>query len=365
MLVQHPGVLWLTKGNICDKLTKKERGIRLEEKTQVKALSSLKGLFIWVIVLHNTLSIDAVLDGVPGVAFLKLFGGSLGNSIFFMLSGFLIALSYRKRIEGGSVSLKDFLVRRLKKLYPMYLLTNLAALAVEVWQYGVSAINLKRIAFTILLQAGGGLGELGPYNSPTWFVSALFLCYLLYYVGTSCCKTNGQYCGFLAVFIAVGYYFSGTQLQVPFCYYGNGLAYMNFFLGCVLAELLPAVRPYARKLKIGALVLLVASVYLMLGYGVEIISGGVDGAFAFWICPMVLYLAWEDGICSRILSRKPFVWLGDISMSVFYWHLVVYFALRHLFGSMTVTHYGVYVLILLAVSGLTRWRLKAKKTVAV
>lgn len=337
----------------------------MEEKTQVKALSSLKGLFIWVIVLHNTLSIDGVLDGVPGVAFLKLFGGSLGNSIFFLLSGFLIALSYRRRIAGGSVSLEAFLVRRLKKLYPMYLLTNLAALAVEVWQYGASAINLKRIAFTLLLQAGGGLGGVGPYNSPTWFVSALFVCYLVYHVGTSRCKTDGQYYGFLAALIAVGYYFSGTQLEVPLCYYGNGLAYMNFFLGCVLAEVFPAVRPYARKLKAGALVLLMVSVYLMLGYGVEIISGGVDAAFAFWLCPMVLYLAWEEGICARILAWKPFVWLGDISMSVFYWHLVVYFALRHLLGDMTVMYYGVYVLALLAVSSLTRWRLHTKKAVAV
>lgn len=337
----------------------------MEEKKQIQSLGALKGLFIWIIVLHNTLPIDGVLDGVPGVAFLSLFGGSLGNSIFFMLSGFLIALSYRQRIAGGTISAEAFLMRRLKKLYPMYLLTNLAALAVEVWQYGVSAINLKRIAFTILLQAGGGLGGVDTYNSPTWFVTSLFVCYILYYIGASRCKTNGQYYGFLIVWITWGYYVSGSPLHFPFCYYGSGLAYMNFFLGCVLTEVLPAVKPYARKLKAGALILLVASFYLMLGYGVELISGGADGAFAFWICPMILYLAWEEGFCARILEWKPFVWLGKISMPVFYWHLVVYFALRQLLGGMTTGSYGVYVLVLLAVSTLTQWRLNAKKTATV
>lgn len=71
------------------------------EKKQIGSLSALKGLFIWVIVLHNTLSVDAVLEGIPGMAFVRLFGGSLGNSVFFMLSGFLMAISYRERIAGG------------------------------------------------------------------------------------------------------------------------------------------------------------------------------------------------------------------------------------------------------------------------
>ncbi len=302
---------------------------------------------------------------VPGMDFVRLFGGSLGNSIFFMLSGFLIALGYRDRIGAGNVTMEAFLGRRLKKLYPMYLLTNLVALMVAVWQYGASAINLKKVAFTILLQTGGGVENMGPYNAPTWFVSALFMCYFLHYLGASCRKTGWTYYGFLAAGVALGYYLSNFQLNIPFCHYGNGLAFMNFFLGCLLAEVLPALKPYARKLKAGALILLAASFYLMLSFGVEIISGGVDGACAFWICPMILYLAWEEGICSRILEWKPFVWLGKISMPVFYWHLVVYFALQKLFDGMTVTGYGVFVLALLAVSMLTQWRLNAKKAVTV
>ena len=65
----------------------------------------------------------------------------------------------------------------------MYALSNIAALLLNVWQYGISAVNLKKIAFTFLLMQGGGLEAGNPYNSPTWFVSALMVCYVVYFAG--------------------------------------------------------------------------------------------------------------------------------------------------------------------------------------
>lgn len=111
---------------------------------KIHALAALKGLFIWIIVLHNTFLIDALLEHIPGMAFIRIFGGDLGNSMFFMLSGFLISWGYRERIRNDCISFGDYLRRRIKKLYPMYAISNAAALLVAVWQYGVSAINLKK-----------------------------------------------------------------------------------------------------------------------------------------------------------------------------------------------------------------------------
>ena len=58
----------------------------MKEKGYFGTLTSLKGLFILIIVLHNTLAVTPLFSGVPGTAFLILFGGSLGNSMFFLLS---------------------------------------------------------------------------------------------------------------------------------------------------------------------------------------------------------------------------------------------------------------------------------------
>ena len=59
----------------------------MEQKGYFRSLTSLKGLFILIIAVHNTLLVTPLFSGVPGVAFIKLFGGALGNSMFFILSG--------------------------------------------------------------------------------------------------------------------------------------------------------------------------------------------------------------------------------------------------------------------------------------
>lgn len=332
----------------------------MKDRKGLQALSALKGVFIWMIVLHNTFLLDALLDHIPGMSFVRIFGGSLGNSMFFMLSGFLMSMGYQERIQRGEIPFGSFLQRRLCKLYPVYALSNLTALAVMVWQYGISAINLRKIAFTFLLLQGGGLDAGNPYNSPTWFLSALFVCYILYYAGTRRAKEKEDYWGFLALGIAVGYCFANRNLEIPLCFQGNGTAYLNFFLGCALAEIYPAVKAHRRWLLPVSVAVAAGSMYLMLACGVEIISGGSAAAFAFVICPVLLYMSYEDGVFCEILNRKPLQFLGRISMGVFYWHLVLYLAMRHAFGKMTLPLYGVYLIAVLCTGVLTD-RLSRKK----
>lgn len=224
---------------------------------------------------------------------------------------------------------------------------------VTVWQYGISAINLRKISFTFLLLQGGVLDSGNPYNSPTWFLSALFVCYILYYIVTSKAKKTETYWGILALGIAVGYYFSNMDLHIPLCYQGNGVAYLNFFIGCALAECEPLVAERRKWLLPMCAVILAGSMYLMLAYGVEIISGGSGAAFAFLVCPMVLYLACEKGIFCEVLNWKPMQFLGRISMGVFYWHLVIYLAMRYAFGGMTQILYIVYLLAVFGASVIT------------
>lgn len=69
----------------------------MNDRKGLRALAALKGIFIWMIVLHNTFLLDAILENVPGMSFIRLFGGSLGNSMFFMLSGFLISRGYQEK----------------------------------------------------------------------------------------------------------------------------------------------------------------------------------------------------------------------------------------------------------------------------
>lgn len=72
-------------------------------------------------------------------AFWRTFFGGNGVTVFFVLSGFLIStLALREEDRRGALSLKSFYIRRLFRIYPMYLVV-LALYCVLVYGAGLAA----------------------------------------------------------------------------------------------------------------------------------------------------------------------------------------------------------------------------------
>ena len=95
---------------------------------EIRPLTGLRGIAgCWELVFH--LHEEQGLRGYAG-AILK--HGYLAVDIFFVLSGFVMALSYRHLFEAGfSVrSFAGFLIRRLARVWPLYAAATLAYLAV-------------------------------------------------------------------------------------------------------------------------------------------------------------------------------------------------------------------------------------------
>ncbi|WP_374593252.1 acyltransferase family protein, partial [Aquabacterium sp.] len=76
------------------------------------------------------------LDGIRGLAALivltrhtydfwgfKFFHGYLAVDLFFLLSGFVISSAYDRRLDEGAISRTDFVVIRLIRFYPVYLIS--------------------------------------------------------------------------------------------------------------------------------------------------------------------------------------------------------------------------------------------------
>lgn len=332
----------------------------MEQKGYFRTLTSLKGLFILLIAVHNTMLITPLFSGIPGMAFITIFGGQFGNSMFYILSGFLLSAGYKRRIQSHSIAFPEYLLRRLKKLYPMYILSNAAVLLLELITYGLSAINIKKIVFMLLL-----VGD--TYNHPTSFLCALFVCYILFFAVNYFAKSPTHYCFYAIAAVFVGYLLITADWEIPFLTAANGLALMNFFLGCILAEVYPLIsEKLHRWLQPAFLVLVPSLLVIMLAYGVEVIAGDVKVAFAFAICPMILYLALVKGPCAKILQWKGFVALGSISSSIFFWHLVLYIAFSDVYalvtggGSVQEPAYLLYFPLMLVSSALIQ-KLQAKK----
>ncbi|TXT26433.1 MAG: rspF [Gallionellaceae bacterium] len=129
------------------------------------------------------------LDGIRGVAALLIvlrhtgsyFGGFtfaesyLAVDLFFVLSGFVIAEAYNKRIAGGMTPL-EFMRIRLIRLYPLYLLGAILGVvhAVATMLFGSNSGNWQGLdlitaaLFAILMLPSLATPMLYPINAPSW-----------------------------------------------------------------------------------------------------------------------------------------------------------------------------------------------------
>lgn len=335
---------------------------------RLNSLTGLKGFFSILIVLFHTLPISPLVDAIPFTSFIRIYGGVLGNYFFFVSSGFLISVGYRVRIQKHELSLKEFALKRLYKLYPLYIITNAAALLASILRNGLSAVHLDNIIFTILLQNGGGIGSKYPYNTPTWFVSALFVCYLAFFFAAYYAKNPTQYTLMVAFGIIWGYSLMIGCISAPLAFAHEGDSFFCFFIGCALAELYSYIREAAHKwLQPVCVVSLILSFVLMMRYGVEVISGDSRVAFACVVCPMLIYLALYCRPVSAFLQVRAVQYLGKISFSVFLWHMVVYEFFRWfctvISGNELIdeTQYIVYMVLMFVVSILSYYFIESKK----
>ena len=330
------------------------------QKYRFEGLTGLKGLFSLVIVFFHTLPSTPLIERIPLTSFVRNYGGSLGNCFFFVVSGFLLSLAYRDRIGSGSLGFTDFLAKRLCRLYPLYLVTNLVSLLINVAEFGISAIDLRRLVFTVLLQNGGGLEAAYPYNGPSWFISALFVCYMAFFMTAYYGKGATRYRCLIGFGIIWGYSILSGRWTVPLAFAHHGLSHFAFFSGCAFAEVYPLLtEKIHRWLHPVAVVVLLGSGYLMLHYGVEIIAGDVSVAFSWIVCPMVIYLAIRNPLFVRLLQFGPVRYLGQISFSVYLWHFVLYDFFRYQIignlpdGMTEEMRYLAYLLLVLLVSAIS------------
>jgi peptidoglycan/LPS O-acetylase OafA/YrhL len=134
----------------------------------------------WVVGYHLV-----VYDGYDpaGPAGVALRHGYLAVDLFFLLSGFVISLSYRRLFDRGT-SLRNyavFLLRRLARIYPLYVavIAFMLVLYGAGLSHGVTGKDLGvPLAENLLLVQAWGLAD--SLNGPSWSISTEFAAYLLF-----------------------------------------------------------------------------------------------------------------------------------------------------------------------------------------
>jgi peptidoglycan/LPS O-acetylase OafA/YrhL len=164
-----------------------------------------------------------VLDGLRGVAaaavVLYHFGsenasgiaahGYLAVDFFFVLSGFVIASAYEKRL-ASTLSVPDFVVQRVIRLYPMIVIGLMVWLA--IWLAGLdrtltspvaNVAMLLLMALLLIPYEGDQSTLLFPVNPPLWSLSSEMLINVIYGLISPSLKTKVL---LPAVLIMVGLY---------------------------------------------------------------------------------------------------------------------------------------------------------------
>lgn len=107
--------------------------------------------------------------------------------LFFIISGFLFYMNFANKIKDRQMDIRDFLLYRYMKLFPLFLLsTAITALGQWILYYHTGetfmhGADLYSLFLNIIgLQHVGLTYEL-TFNGPAWYISVLMFCYAIYF----------------------------------------------------------------------------------------------------------------------------------------------------------------------------------------
>ena len=304
--------------------------------SKILELESLRGLAALLVFLHHVPAWNAAVHGLP-----VLRNGQLMVELFFVLSGYVIFLTYGERIRSAA-DIARFQFLRFGRLYPVHLAVLLGYLALEVVKYlaqqrlGIAfgrpafeQFSLANVAANLTLTHALGLfPDLPPINGPSWSISVEFYVYLLFaLIGAFLYRARTLAYALLAA-TALALVIADSGNEMPGRFQDPLLGIAGFFLGALVA--------------IGSVRLRKAD-FVVPGWGLALAALALLAFLTFkpqhrqlnaLIFPLSMLLIvatvhGEPGRLKGLLTWRPIVWLGTISYSLYMVHLLVLWSVRN------------------------------------
>ncbi len=267
--------------------------------------------------------------------------GALGNasmSLFFVLSGFILVYNYQTLIERPAWSeTRRFLVARVARIYPAYLLIMAAGLLLSTKQVtsgGLLAhLALVQSWFTFDNAQGVRLIDQIPFMPPAWSISTEWFFYAAFPV---LCVTLFQLRGraaLLGAVVAIGaQLLAGSLLQSGWTgaastidwltYLSPYLRIAEFAAGGLLARYAMGTAPprLGGALLAGSILLFAALIAAFSAPDAPewLRRLRVSGAYVVPALALVLYCYWQQ---PRWLEHPLAVFAGEISYSFYLFHV--------------------------------------------
>lgn len=322
--------------------------------TELRALTGMRGVAAWFVVLYH---IRLSIAGLPTVIRDVLAKGYLAVDFFFLLSGFVIWLSWGERLRrDGWRAVPGFLRRRMARIWPLHLVMLVAAVMLA----GALALTGRgdpadypwgELPLHVMLVQNWGFTDRLTWNDPAWSISTELAAYLLFPLLVMAVDWRRLATGWLvavAVGLVAGLHAAmadAPTLGTDIWRYGLVRCLFEFALGTVMCALWlrwrdrPAPMPGA---------ILVAA-----GLGAGLIAGAaetlvVPALFAV----LLLALALSSGRSGNPLEGHLVHALGEVSYATYLAHFLLWVAFKLAFvtDARSVPWWSVVVYLLLVLA---------------
>lgn len=324
-------------------------------------LPSLTGLravaALWVLALHFG---EAVSATWPGAVRSVLASGFIGVDLFFVLSGFILAWNYVREDGTLSVSRTEFWRARAARILPVYYISlalSLPLFLLMQFQDGVTPSTIRGAIVTGLTSLTLTQSWVSPFsylwNNPGWSLSVELFFYLAFPWLAGCitrrpvAKLVNWVAGLYLVTIAAAYLFVALHSHpstwkwepvVDYCIWiswlgCNPLVHAHeFLMGIVvclwLREEQRGSRPEFMSGPMAAGIAVVALAVLVAFRGPIPFMPALVGIHSPLFALLIYGLAKQRGIFAWILGTPVFVFLGEISYSLYLTHSTVWFTVE-------------------------------------
>ncbi len=299
-------------------------------RSEIRSLTGLRGLAaVWVMVGHYfgdgpaSLTVRTVVEHMY-----------LAVDIFMVLSGFVLARSCDAdfRVPFAAAQVRAFLVRRVARIYPVYVLSSLVCALLVVSGLGVwgdPMLSAPMILTNLAMVQSWG----GPYdglNAVSWSISTEWAANLLFPLfGVVFLRGSLRLCVAAALATLLGLVLfaavsQGTAPDDPPVF--GALTWYSFpgaMVRCV-SEFMLGMACWRLRRDVAATAWLGGDAPLsvaILAMAVMTLFQAMDMAFLLLACGVIIGFSYERSWVAAVFASPVPRWLGMISFSLYLWHI--------------------------------------------
>jgi peptidoglycan/LPS O-acetylase OafA/YrhL len=294
---------------------------------ELRALTSVRGIAAWMVVLYH---IRLSIAGLPA-GWVHFFAkGYLAVDFFFLLSGFVIWLSWGPRLrDSGWREVPHFLQKRIARIWPLHLVVLGGALVLALalaaaGRHDPAEFPFAEVPLHVLLLQNWGFTAKLAWNDPAWSISCELAAYLAFPLLVRAVDWRtlpswlvaGAAAAFLVLLAAamsgeptLGRDIARFGLVRCLTEFATGSAICALWLRWKSAPRLPAL--------------------LVFGFSGGAFAGWAVGlpetlAIPFAFAALLLGLALSSGLRRNPLDRAPLHYLGEISYATYLSHFMLF-----------------------------------------